>query len=172
MNKRAILAKNARIEARKCFHGNLIGVKSNILPIAHLFPKWPLENWDNKWCAAFVYYCCIKSGFNIPVKFPSDKVDLNFAACSAWEQWAKLPINNFYHSASSDDFIAKEGDIVLYDNVFCNSPNDHIGIIVENKVSSIAVAEGNLNNVSGVIEREKNENIRGYIRIPNNYSYD
>jgi chemotaxis signal transduction protein len=65
-----------------------------------------------------------------------------------------------------------KGDIVLYDKVFCNEPHDHIGIIIEATKDLIIVAEGNINNVSGVIERKKNNHIRGYIRIPNDYNFN
>ena len=172
MTKREKLANVAKIEAQKCFHGNVMTVESNIELIAELFPKWSLDNWDDKWCAAFVYYCCIKAGFNIPVKYPDEKVTFNFAGCNAWEEWANLSENKFYFSREHKNFTPEKGDIVLYDNVFCNKAHDHMGIIIENKIGSIKVAEGNINNVSGVIERNKNNNIRGYIRIPNDYDFN
>ncbi|MGF7060708.1 CHAP domain-containing protein [Brassicibacter mesophilus] len=172
MTKREKLANIAKEEAQKCLHGNVMTVKSNIQPIANLFPKWALENWDGKWCAAFVYYCCIKAGFNIPVKYPNEKVTFSFAGCGAWEEWAKLHENHFYYSREDKHFLPEKGDIVLYDKVFCDKPHDHIGIIIENTNNSIIVAEGNINNVSGIIEREKNNHIRGYIRIPNDYVFN
>ncbi len=42
---------------------------------------------------AFVYYCCIKVGFNIPIKYPNENVKCNFAGCVAWESWTNLPEN-------------------------------------------------------------------------------
>lgn len=172
MIKREKLANIAKEEAQKCFHGNVMNAESNIQPIANLFPKWSLENWDGKWCAAFVYYCCIKTGFNIPVKYPNEKITCNFAGCKAWELWANLSENKFYYSREDKEFLPDKGDIVLYDKVFCDEPHDHIGIIIEAKKDLIIVAEGNINNVSGVIERKKNNHIRGYIRIPNDYDFN
>lgn len=46
-----------------------------------------------------------------------------------------------------------------------------MGIVLQNNGNTIIVAEGNLNNVSGIIERPKDEHIRGYIRIPDGYMY-
>jgi len=171
MSKRDELAIIAMSNAQRCFHGNVMGLKSNIAPIIDLFPKWSLENWDNIWCAAFVYYCCIEAGFNLPVKYPDESVPNNFAGCNAWEAWAKLSINQFYYSSDIEKFIPAKGDLVLYDEVFTNSPHDHIGIIIENKMDTIVVAEGNIGNVSGVVERVKDRHIRGYIRIPSDYQF-
>ena len=87
------LMKTAKKEARKFFHGDIMGAKSNLQPIAKLFPTsptWQLEQWKNCWCAAFVYYCVIKAGYDLPVKYPSEAVSCNFAGVKAWEEWAKL----------------------------------------------------------------------------------
>ncbi len=70
--------------------------------------------------------------------------------------------------------IPEAGDIVLYDRVFINIEHDHIGIVIENKTTTIIVAEGNTynDNISRILERNKDEHIRAYIRIPNHFSYD
>lgn len=70
-------------------------------------------------------------------------------------------------------FVPSAGDIVLYDRVFMNCEHDHIGIILENKPLSIIAAEGNTfnDNISRVLERDKDEHIRAYIRIPEFFSY-
>lgn len=165
------LADIAEREARKCFHGNVMTVKSNLQPIADLFPEWSLKQWDDKWCAAFVYYCFIEAGYDMPVKYPDEKVRCNFAGCIAWQEWAMLPGNKFYYSNEDEDFYPEKGDIVLYDHVFNNHEHDHIGVVLQNNEHTIEVAEGNINNVSGIIERDKNNHIRGYIRIPDGYYF-
>lgn len=78
-----------------------------------------------------------------------------------------------YHRHDDKLFIPAAGDIVLYDRVFMDCEHDHIGIILENKSASILAAEGNTlnDNTSRVLEREKNEHIRAYIRIPDFFSY-
>lgn len=171
MTKREKLADIAKKEAQKGFHGFVMTTAPNIQPITELFPPWKLENWDGKWCAAFVYYCCVKAGFNLPVRHPSEHVTCNFAGCVAWEQWAALKENDFYYTSENNDFTPAKGDIVLYDNVFCNGPHDHIGIVLENKENFLVVAEGNFNNVSAIVERQKDCHIRGYIRIPDHYDF-
>ncbi len=49
--------------------------------------------------------------------------------------------------------------------------HDHIGIVLENYDNYIITAEGNVENVSRILERKKNSHIRAYIRIPDNFSY-
>lgn len=48
---------------------------------------------------------------------------------------------------------------------------DHIGIIIGKRDRFLLVAEGNVNNRSGIIERPIDEHIRAYIRIPDGYQY-
>lgn len=160
------LAKLAVENANYPFHGNVMGLKSNLQPIVDLFPKWDIENWDNRWCAAFVYYCCIESGYKIPVRHPDEAVKCNFAGCSAWEAWASLKENKFYYKMGDDDFEPNVGDIILYDNVFINQEHDHIGIIVEVQNEYFRVAEGNIGNISAIVKRPINTSVRGFIRIP------
>ena len=60
---------------------------------------------------------------------------------------------------------------MIYDRVFENKEHDHIGIILEKRGNMILSAEGNVNNISGIIERPIDEHIRGYIRIPDGFRY-
>ncbi len=163
---RSDLASVAVKNAYYPFHGNIMGLESNLQPIADLFPKWDLTNWDNKWCAAFVFYCCIETGYDIPVKHSHESINCNFAGCSAWEKWASIEDNDFYYKYNSADFEPQIGDIVLYDNVFIDQEHDHIGIIVDTSQDYLRVAEGNINNISSVVRRPLNSKIRGFIRIP------
>lgn len=159
------LASVASREAHRGFHGNAMGLKSNLQPIAALFPAaedWPLDRWDNCWCAAFVYYCCRLAGVKLPSRFPDARVTASFAACSAWEQWARLPQVGRCRPHGQAPCA---GDIVLYDRVFENAPHDHIGIIVAVDEGSLRVAEGNFNNVSCVVSRPIDAHIRCCIRM-------
>ena len=169
MATRLILADIAKAEALRCFHGAVMKLEANIQPIVKLFPGFTIEEADGKWCAAFVYYCCEKAGFKIPTR-PSE-CTASLAGCLQWEE---LAINNTgmeYYHANRNDFVPEAGDIVLFDNVFIDHEHDHIGIVIENKNASLIVAEGNINNVSGIVERKKNLHIRAYIRIPDNFKY-
>lgn len=163
------LADVARIEAQSFYHGKVMQTEPNIYPLIEFFP-WSIDKADGNWCAAFVYSCCIKAGFEIPIK-PNGCVSSNLAGCAAWEEWAIKDTRIEYHNADKIDFIPDAGDIVLFDKVFIDVEHDHIGIIIENKETSIIVAEGNINNVSGIIERNKDLHIRAYIRLPDNFKY-
>lgn len=159
------LAEIARQEAAKCYHGNVLGAKTNLQPIADLFPTsptWQLENWENCWCAGFVYFCCVRAGIELPVRYPDERVTCNFGGCFAWEQWAKLPEMNRWRAPSEKPEI---GDIVLFDHVFLNQEHDHIAVIVGATDWSLTTAEGNFNNVSAIVTREMDEHIRGYVRM-------
>ena len=158
------LANIAKVEACKFYHGNVMMASTNLHPIADLFPyseTWDINSWDNCWCAAFVYWCCIKAGYNLPVRYKHESVSCNFAGCIAWEEWAKLPEINCWIPKEERP---KIGDIILFDYVFNNKEHDHIGIIIDVNNDFITTAEGNFNNVSAIVKRTYN-NIRGYIRM-------
>ena len=156
----------AQKEAYKFYHGKIMGAESNIHEIVELFPKWSVEEADALWCAAFVLYCCKKAGMRIPYK-PAE-CSLSLAACLAWEEWAKADRRITYVSGSAEPEV---GDIVIFDYVFCQSPHDHMGIVIEVKEDALLVAEGNFNNVSCIVERKRDTHIRCYIRIPQNFRY-
>ena len=166
---RTKLADVARKAAQIPFHGDIEGKRSNLEPIIRFFPKWTIKEADGLWCAAFVYYCCREAGFEIPIR-PEECETCHLAGCIAWEEFASGDPRIAYHT-SGDGFSPEAGDIVLYDRVFENREHDHIGIVIENRENTIVAAEGNINNESGLIERQKDEHIRGYIRIPDGYRY-
>lgn len=172
MCTRANLAKIAKAEALRPFHGFLPNEDSNIKPIVDLFPKWSITQADRNWCAGFVYYCCVKAGFLIPYS-PDECVSCSLAGCGGWEDFSLGDTRIEYNTSSDKKFIPEPGDIVLYDKVFINREHDHIGIIIENKINTIIAAEGNTysDNISRILERNKDEHIRAYIRIPNGFSY-
>ena len=163
------LAETAKSIARIPFHGFGEGIGSNLEPIVQPFPGWTPEEADGLWCAAFVYYCCVKAGFDIPYR-PDECRNCHLAGCIAWEEFALNDSRIEYHKRT-DIFTPEPGDIVLYDRVFEDKPHDHIGIVIENRGQTFLAAEGNVGNVSGVIERRFGEHIRAFIRIPDGYSY-
>ena len=154
---------------RSLFMGILRG-KNRILSRSFGFsPQWTLKEADGLWCAAFVYYCCREAGFDIPIR-PEACKSCHLAGCIAWEEFAQRNVELAYHKGI-EGFVPEAGDIVLYDRVFENKEHDHIGIVMENREDTILAAEGNINNKSGIIERQKDEHIRAYIRIPDGYKY-
>lgn len=159
----------ARAEAEKKYNGKLNNCAPNIQNIVALFPKWSVDEANGLWCAAFVYHCVILAGFKIPVR-PKDS-SCSLAGCVAWEEWAQADTRIECHSGNDNVFQPTDGDIVLFDRVFNNTDHDHMGIVLENYDDYIITAEGNVENVSCILERKKNSHIRVYIRIPDNFSY-
>ena len=74
------LASIAKAMAQISFHGFVDGEGSNLELIIQPFPKWTLEEADRLWCAAFVYYCCVKAGFEIPIR-PDECKTCHLAGC-------------------------------------------------------------------------------------------
>lgn len=171
MATRKHLADIARHAAQLPFHGELEGKAANLKPMIDLFPRWNVQDADRAWCAAFVYYCCVKAGFAIPYS-PDECVTCSLAGCGGWEEFAMRDGRIEYYR---DDpaFVPEPGDIVLYDRVFCNEEHDHIGIVLEVFDDCVIAAEGNIfdDNISGIVKRVKDTHIRAYIRIPDGYVY-
>lgn len=166
---REYLAKTAKEMALFPFHGAVGGLASNLAPIVRSFPTWNVREADGLWCAAFVYYCCLETGFGIPYR-PDECKICHLAACPGWEEFAIGDQRIEYHRGAAG-FVPQAGDIVVYDRVFENRAHDHMGIILEHRGDTILAAEGNVKNVSGIIERPIDEHIRSYIRIPDGYQY-
>lgn len=169
MGDRNKLAMIARKEAEKPYNGKLKDCVPNIHDIVALFPKWSVDEANGFWCAAFVYHCAILAGLKIPVR--PKECSCSLAGCVAWEEWAQADNRIEYHSENDNAFQPAAGDIVLFDRVFDNTEHDHIGIVLENYDDYIVTAEGNVENVSRILERKKNSHIRAYIRIPDKFSY-
>lgn len=163
------LAKVAKEMALVPFHGAVDGLESNLAPVVRPFPTWNIREADGLWCAAFVLYCCREAGFEIPYR-PNECKTCHLAACFGWEEFAINDHRIEYHKGP-EGFVPEAGDIVLYDRVFENKEHDHIGIVLEKRECMILTAEGNVNNVSGIIERPIDEHICAYIRIPDGYQY-
>lgn len=164
------LAKTAEETAKLPFHGDVDGTASNLAPIVKPFPTWSVKEADGLWCAAFVYYCCKEAGFDIPYR-PKECLSCHLAGCLGWEEFAISDPRIEYHKGS-EDFVPEAGDIVIYDRVFENNAHDHIGIVLEKRGRTILAAEGNVNNISGIVERPLDDHIRAYIRIPDGYKYE
>lgn len=166
-DKRKLLADIAETLANKKIYGILND--EDFRSIIKYFPDgYPALK--SGWCAAFVYHCCMKAGFLLPIKFPFP-VSCRFAGAVAWIEWAKLSENRFYYSREDKYFEPQRGDIVVFDNIFNNGLYDHVGIVLNNENGVLETAEGNVNNQSGIFMRERNNTINGFIRIDNDYKY-
>ena len=113
------------------------------------------------WCGAFVYYCCVKAGFQIMPE-PSALVNGSLAAVSTWHEWASLPGNCLLVAA---DGAPEVGDIVLFDHLLEDKPLDHLGVVVGVGSDSLTTAEGNVHNRGGVFTRRLDKHINSYVRL-------
>ena len=163
---REYLARIAQTEALKFYHGELPGLPSNLQEIVSHFPGWALEEADGLWCAAFVYHCVKKAGFDLPIR-PEACEAGSLAACLSWEQWAMADPRITYIKGSDPSCLPLRGDIVLYDEVFENKAHDHMGIVLTATDTTLTVAEGNVNNLSAILERPKDSHIRAILRLAN-----
>lgn len=153
---------------------NIIGVPGD-QRYREICKYWPDEGIFNvlqsKWCAAFVYYCCMQAGFLLPIRYPNGNYRL--AGVGAWLEWAQLPGTSFSHLDEQNGFIPERGDIVVYEKLLSNDSHDHIGIVLACNDKEILVAEGNRDNqnYSSVFYRDRSHCILGYIRIDNSYQF-
>ena len=163
---REYLARIAQTEAMKFYHGDLPGVPSNLQEIVSHFPNWTIEEADGLWCAAFVYHCVKKAGFVLPVR-PTNCAAGSLAGCLSWEQLALADPQITYIKGSDSSFLPLRGDIVLFDRVFEDKEHDHMGIVLAVSDTTITTAEGNVNNMSAILERPRDIHIRAVIRMIN-----
>lgn len=169
IDKRSLLANIAAELAAKPLIGDANKSGPDVFPIIRYFPgTTPEKGFD--WCAAFVYHCCLQAGVVLPIKHP-DPVPCRFAGVPAWQVWAQLPTNGFYHPVAESGFIPQRGDIVVYDALVSENPHDHIGIVLDYRDGVLTTAEGNVDNRSGIFQRDAVDKVNGYVRIDNSYQY-
>jgi len=169
--KRLKLAEIARREGLLQLEGDINNSGSRIEKYLSLFRKTLNQklgtdyytdlNTGFDWCGAFVYYCCIEAGFHFTPQ-PSDQLSCSLALVSSWVEWASLPKNDFKLNPLS---VPEPGDLVVFNKIISVLPSDHIGVLLENNETHFLVAEGNVNNRSGIFRRNKSKNINCLIRI-------
>ena len=104
------------------------------------------------WCCAFVYYFCLKAGFQIS--------PCPLASVQIWYQYA-LTTQKFFSSFDQ----VQPGDLVLFDHLLENVALDHIGIVLEidQNQKTFRTAEGNVRNATGLFHRKMDRTVRGFI---------
>lgn len=128
------------------------------------------------WCAAFVRWCCVQAGLDIPVKVPANETRFGytFALVEAWQQWAIFM--GFYHD-NDGVFEPEAGDITCFDwdqNDIAQVDKDwedHIGVFLRMKGKNYECAEGNTSNMTNIKVRTPKQ-IQGWIRIPDGFSFN
>jgi len=171
MDRRSKLADIAEALASE----NIIGVPED-QRYREICKYWPDQDiyhvLQSRWCAAFVYYCCMQVGFLLPIRYPNAMYRL--AGVGAWLEWSQLPETGFFHIDKHDGFTPQRGDIVIYEKLLSTDSHDHIGIVLACNDDEIVVAEGNKDNqnYSSVLHRDRAHCVLGYIRIDNDYQFD
>lgn len=156
------LARVAREEARKNYHGNTSAAIGNLHPLAELFEMdgVTVDTLDGDWSGAFAYLCAMEAGIDLPIRYPDPRIGACFAYAGAWERYAKLPKIRLWHSREEEPEV---GDLVVLDPG--GEKPLQIGIILSVNEGSLETAEGNYHNHSALVERARDEKIRGYIRL-------
>lgn len=163
-SRRKLLAEIAKELALRPLIGDENKSGPDLEPILNYFPRED-PNIGFDWCAAFVYFCCVRSGIKLPVRY-REPVSCNFAWVKAWVEWGRL--YDFYYPISEQSFIPDQGDLIIFDNILGNGSKDHIGVVIGIEQNKIITAEGNYLNKSGVFRRTRNQ-INGFIRIADTY---
>lgn len=169
-DRRSKLADIAEVLGRE----NIIGVPGDER-YREICKYWPDQGiykvLQSNWCAAFVYYCCMQAGFQLPIRYPNGSYRL--AGVGAWLEWAQLPETGFFCLDGQNGFTPQRGDIVIYEKLLTDDSHDHIGIVLASGNKEILVAEGNRDNqnYSSVVSRDRWHCVLGYIRIDNDYQF-
>ncbi|WP_127539533.1 CHAP domain-containing protein [Paenibacillus illinoisensis] len=166
MSRRKRIAEIAEELASRPLIGDEKKLGPDLEPMLRCFPRED-KSIGFDWCAAFVYHCCTMADVNLPVRYP-EPVTRNFAWVEAWLEWGQL--YGFYHHISDRSFVPEQGDLIIFDNIVGNGPNDHIGVVLRPEQDKVITAEGNFNNKSGIFNRRPDQ-INGYIRIDDKYEY-
>lgn len=158
---REYLARIAQTEALKFYHGSLPGVPSNLQEIVNHFPGWTPEEADGQWGTAFVYHCVKKTGFDLPADYDTtNRID-----GSAWMQMAQADPRITYIKGSDPSFLPLRGDIVLFED-------GALGIVLAASDTTITTAEGNVNNMSAILQRPWDEHVQAALRLTNGAGHE
>ena len=115
---------------------------------------------DGDWSGAFVYWCASLAGMELPARYPDPRVGASFAEAVAWERYARLPKIRLWHEAGEEPEV---GDLVVIEPKGKNPLK--VGVILSVQTDELETAEGDYHNHSAIVERPRDEFIRGYIRF-------
>lgn len=166
--RRLALADIAEELARRPLIGNASKSGPDVYPLLRYFPGATISQGFD-WCASFAYHCCMQTGLSLPIRYPA--LTYRYAAVPGWLEWAKLPQISFFHAADENEFIPERGDLVIFDQLVSDVVHDHMGIVLAYQRGILTTAEGNVQNRSGIFRRDASQQINGYIRIDDAYSY-
>lgn len=156
----SLLAQVAAREARRSFHGAVCGLASNLQPLVSRFEGWDLQAAEGGWSAAFAYHCLRLAGVGLPARLP-ELGEGSFADAGFWERWGAS--QGRYLARLEPGFDLRPGDLVLYEGPL----QGRMGVVLETQEAdnTMAVAEGDVNDVSAVVCRPVDARVRGRIRV-------
>ena len=157
------LARIAAQEAKKNFHGNTAAAIGNLQPIAALFREDATvteQTLDGDWSGAFAYWCASLAGMELPARYHDPRVGSSFAEAIAWERYARLPKIRLWHEAGETPEV---GDLVVIEPK--GKTPMKVGVILSVQADGLETAEGDYHNHSAIVDRPRDEFIRGYIRF-------
>ena len=152
------LAKAARAEAAKNFHGNTVAAIGNLQPLREYFDDVTAEELAEDWSGAFAYHCARLAGSALPPKYPDPRVSCGFWSVRAWWEYARLPKIGILRSPAEAPEI---GDLA----VFCLSDGKPVmGVVLNVEGELLELAVGDYRNHSAIAEKPMDA-IEGYIRL-------
>ncbi|MBA3238338.1 MAG: CHAP domain-containing protein [Parachlamydiaceae bacterium] len=118
-----------------------------------------------EWCCAFVYWCCLEAGYNIPIQ-ASENSQITLAVVGQWVEYAQD--KKIWRDCKEGDYLPHPGDLVIFDKLLSENFLDHIGIVLncDIKDNFINTSEGNIDEATGLFKRPIDKTIRGYICLP------
>lgn len=121
------------------------------------------------WNIAFIYHCCIQSGFGLPIKYPIP-INKSFLKLSTWKEWSKLKENDFYYEVKESTKRPSKGDIAIIRYEENDIFYEYLGVIVANEDNKIVIIEGDKENKNIIVKKSYDE-IFAIIRIPEYYKF-
>ncbi len=161
----ATLARIAKEEARKNYHGDTDSTMGNLHLLAELFCETDgvtLEDLNADWSGAFAFLCATRAGLGLPARYPDPRVRASFASVFAWEDYARLPKIRLWHSM---DEVPQVGDLAVLEYSDTRPPRMGIVLSVNSDEETVDLAVGNHRNHSAIIEQPLSHGLRGFIRF-------
>ena len=161
----ATLARIAKEEARKNYHGDTDSTMGNLHMLAELFQGIDgvtLDSLNIDWSGAFAFLCATRAGLALPARYPDPRVRASFASVYAWEDYARLPKIRLWHTMEE---IPQVGDLVLFEHSDARPPRIGIVLSVNLGEETVDLAVGNHRNHSAIIEQPLSHGLRGFIRF-------
>ena len=128
-------------------------------------PPDPPGTANANWNATFVAHCARAAGLILPPDAGA-WAPVPFPTVRAWVAWATRPEHACYYLTGTTDFTPDVGDLVIFDDLLGQGPQDHLGVLVDQTDHAFVTAEGNVKDCTGIFVRRKDRHINGFILLP------